>query len=89
MNNKVSIGVSTWALITGAAGALTAFIVGWAQTGQAPTWLAGIAAGLAAVMAWLRSWQAVNLDKQGAPEIPVIDEEPLVPDDFPEADSNL
>jgi hypothetical protein len=43
---------------------------------------------MAGVMAWLRSWQAVNLDKQGIPAI-YVDEDPLVPDDFPDADPDI
>ncbi len=86
--NDVSVGISTKTLIVGVVGSLTAFIVGWAQTGTAPVWLAGIAAGMAGVMAWLRSWQAVNLDKQGIPAI-YVDEDPLVPDDFPDADPDI
>jgi hypothetical protein len=83
--NKVSVGVSTWALITGAVGASAAFVVGWVQTGTAPAWLAGVAAGLAGVMAWLRSWQAVHLSDAGV----YIDEEPILPDDYPEADPDV
>jgi hypothetical protein len=82
--NKVSVGVSTWALLTGAVGAAAAFVVGWVQTGTAPAWIAGVAAGLAAVMAWLRSWQAVHMEGAMAPMI----DEPPVPDDYPEADPN-
>jgi hypothetical protein len=85
MQEKVSVGVSTWALITGAVGSLAAFIIGWAQTGSAPMWLAGIAAGLSAVMAWLRSWQQVNMDQnQISIEIPEgPEEDPILPDDVP------
>lgn len=91
MQQKVSVGVSTWALVTGAVGALAAFIIGWAQTGAAPVWLAGIAAGLSAVMAWLRSWQQVNMDQnQISVEVPEMPEEaPTVPDDYPDADPDL
>lgn len=80
------IGPSTVALIVGALGAATAFIVGWAETGTAPAWLAGIAAGLTALMSLLRSWQAVRSPE---PE-PVLDdlypdEDPIEPDDYPDA----
>ena len=83
---KVSIGPSTIALIVGAVGAFTAFIVGWAETGTAPTWLAGIAAGLAALMAWLRTWQATVLDRQYVVDDTLPDEDPTDPDDYPEAE---
>lgn len=81
--NKVSVGPSTIALLTGAVGAAAAFVVAWANTGSAPTWLAGIAAGLVGLMAWLRSWQATVLDKQVADDF-LIDEDPFEPDDYPE-----
>lgn len=84
--NRVSVGPSTIALIVGAVGAATAFIVGWAETGTAPTWLAGIAAGMAALMAWLRTWQATVLDKQYVIDDTLPDEDPSLPDDFPEAE---
>lgn len=81
---KVSVGPSTVAMMIGALGAATAFIVGWVETGTAPVWLAGIAAGLAAVMAWLRSWQAVNMESPVVPELDVVDDLPDVPTDAPE-----
>lgn len=58
---KVPVGPSTWALIIAALGAVIAFITEWSQSGSAPTWLAGIAAGLTALLGILRSWQANNL----------------------------
>lgn len=82
---KVSVGPSTIAMIIGALGAATAFIVGWVETGTAPVWLAGIAAGLAAVMAWLRSWQAVNMNDVVVPEFDVVDDVDDEPTDFPGA----
>lgn len=81
--NKVSVGPSTIALLVGAVGAATAFVVAWANTGSAPAWLAGIAGGLVGLMAWLRSWQATVLDKQVADDF-LIDEDPFEPDDYPE-----
>jgi hypothetical protein len=55
---KVPVGPSTWALLISALGAAVAFIAEWTQSGTAPTWLAGIAAGLTALLGILRSWQA-------------------------------
>ena len=78
--NKVSIGPSTIALLVGATGAAAAFIVGWVETGSAPAWLAGIAAGLSGLMAWLRTWQATNLDRTVAEDV-MTDEPPTQPDD--------
>jgi len=78
---KVPVGPSTVAMLIGAIGAATAFIVGWAETGSAPAWLAGIAAGMTAIMAWLRSWQAVNGSNE-QPHPDMVDEEPVVPDDY-------
>ena len=79
---KVPVGPSTIAMLIGALGAATAFIVGWVETGTAPVWLAGIAAGLAAVMAWLRSWQAVNISQPVVRDVGIIDEDPDEPTDY-------
>lgn len=85
--NRVPVGPSTVALITGAIGAAAAFVVAWAETGNAPAWLAGLAAGLTALMAALRSWQAVRMPADVEP-LPgdVVDEGPVTPDDVPAED---
>ena len=86
--SHVPVGPSTWGLIIAALSAAAAFVVAWSETGSAPAWLAGIAAGLTALLGLLRSWQAVTLAKSGE-SVPtsdlLIDEAPLVPDDYPEA----
>lgn len=79
---KVPVGPSTIAMLVGALGAATAFIVGWVETGTAPVWLAGIAAGLAAVMSFLRSWQAVHMSPPAVSEIDLVDEDPDEPTDY-------
>lgn len=82
--NRVLVGPSTVALIIGAVGAAAAFVVAWAETGNAPAWLAGLAAGLTALMAALRSWQAVRLPADPDPiAADVVDEGPVTPDDVP------
>jgi len=82
--NRVPVGPSTVALITGAVGAAAAFVVAWAETGNAPAWLAGLAAGLTALMAALRSWQAVRMPADPDPiAADVVDEGPITPDDVP------
>lgn len=80
--NTVPVGFSTKLTFVVILGAVTAFIVGWAESGHAPTWLAGIAAGLTAVMAVARSWQATSQPKE-QPDSFVIDEAPVDPDDVP------
>jgi hypothetical protein len=86
--SHVPVGPSTWGLIIAALSAAAAFVVAWAESGSAPAWLAGIAAGLTALLGLLRSWQAVTLAKAGdyAPTSDLlVDEAPVVPDDYPEA----
>jgi hypothetical protein len=59
-------------------------VVGWAETGTAPAWLAVVSAALVAVMGVLRSWQAVHLSADGVRDIgDIVDEGPTVPDDVP------
>ena len=77
---KVSVGFSTKLGFFLILGAVTAFIVGWVESGTAPAWLAGIAAGLTAVMTLGRSWQAVNMPPVSTHI--VVDEAPVTPDDF-------
>jgi hypothetical protein len=79
--NPVPVGPSTVALIIGALSAAAAFVVAWAETGSAPGWLAGLAAGLTALMAVLRSWQAVRSDSSVADDL-VVDDPPEVPKDY-------
>ena len=80
----VPVGPSTLAILTAAAGAAAAFVVGWAETGTAPAWLAVVSAALVAVMGVLRSWQAVHLSADGVRDIgDIVDEGPTVPDDVP------
>jgi hypothetical protein len=81
--NPVPVGPSTVALIIGALSASAAFVVAWAETGSAPGWLAGLAAGLTALMAVLRSWQAVRSDSDVADDL-VVDDPPEVPKDYAE-----
>lgn len=84
----VPIGASTKTALILIIGAVAAFVVAWAETGSAPAWLAGIAAGLTALLGVLRSWQAVTMTKAGdyAPSSDLlVDEAPVIPDDYPEA----
>lgn len=83
--NPVPVGPSTWGLILAALGAATAFVVAWAESGSAPAWLAGLAAGLTALLGVLRSWQAVTATKnEAAPaEDLIIDEVPEEATDYP------
>jgi len=80
--NRVSIGPSTIAMIVAALAAATAFVVAWVETGTAPAWLAGLAAGLTALMALLRSWQAVRAEEPIVEIDDLVDEEPIEPDDY-------
>lgn len=88
--NRVPVGPSTIALVTGAIGAAAAFVVAWSETGSAPAWLAGLAAGLTALMAVLRSWQAVVAGPEADP-LPgdVVDEGPVAPDDIDALDAGV
>ena len=79
---RVSIGPSTIAMIVAALAAATAFVVAWVETGTAPAWLAGLAAGLTALMALLRSWQAVRAEEPIVEIDDLVDEEPIEPDDY-------
>lgn len=79
---KVPVGFSTKLGFLLILGAITAFIVAWVESGTAPAWLAGIAAGLTAVLSIARSWQAVNAPLP-ADEHFVVDENPVDPDDLP------
>jgi hypothetical protein len=84
----VPVGASTKTAIILIVGAIAAFVVAWVESGSAPAWLAGVAAGLTALMGVLRSWQAVAMTKAGD-AMPsgdlLIDEAPVIPDDYPEA----
>lgn len=83
--NPVPVGPSTIALIIGALGAAAAFVTAWAESGSAPAWLAGLAAGLTALLAVLRSWQAVRANDPVAVEVDdavVVDDPPEVPKDY-------
>lgn len=80
--NRVSIGPSTIAMIVASLAAATAFVVAWAETGTAPAWLAGLAAGLTSLMALLRSWQAVRAEEPIIEIDDLVDEEPIEPDDY-------
>lgn len=80
--NHVSIGPSTIAMIVASLAAATAFVVAWAETGTAPAWLAGLAAGLTSLMALLRSWQAVRAEEPIVEIDDLVDEEPIEPDDY-------
>ena len=80
--NRVSIGPSTIAMIVASLAAATAFVVAWAETGTAPAWLAGLAAGLTSLMALLRSWQAVRAEEPIVEIDDLVDEEPIEPDDY-------
>lgn len=79
--NPVPVGPSTIALLTAALAAAVAFVTQWAQSGSAPAWLAGLAAGLTALLGVLRSWQAVRSNDPVA-DLPV--ENDLLVDDPPE-----
>jgi hypothetical protein len=84
----VPVGASTKAALYLIVGAVAAFVVAWVETGSAPAWLAGIAAGLTALLGVLRSWQAVTMTKAGdaAPSSDLlVDEAPVIADDYPEA----
>lgn len=84
----VPIGASTKTAIVVILGAIAAFVVGWVNTGSAPAWLAGVAAGLTALLGVLRSWQAVTMTKAGdyAPASDLlVDEAPVIADDYPGA----
>lgn len=84
----VPVGASTKAALYLIIGAVAAFVVAWVESGSAPAWLAGIAAGLTALLGVLRSWQAVAMTKAGdtAPSSDLlIDEAPVIADDYPEA----
>ncbi len=86
--NTVPVGPSTIALVTGAIGAAAAFIVAWAETGTAPAWLAGLAAGLTALMGVLRSWQAVRLPADVEPDpADIVDEGVVLPSDVAPEDT--
>lgn len=80
--NRVSIGPSTIAMIVASLAAATAFVVAWVETGTAPAWLAGLAAGLTSLMALLRSWQAVRAEEPIVEIDDLVDEEPIEPDDY-------
>lgn len=80
--NPVPVGPSTVALIVGAISAAAAFVVAWSETGSAPGWLAGLAAGLTALMAVLRSWQAVRNDVPTVSDDLIADDPPEVPKDY-------
>ena len=67
--NKVPVGPSTIAMLGAALAAAVAFVAEWASSGTAPTWLAGVAAGLAALTGLFRSWQSVALTKAEAPVV--------------------
>ncbi len=85
---QVPIGASTKTAIIVILGAVAAFVVAWVETGSAPAWLAGVAAGLTALLGILRSWQAVTMTKAGdamPSDDLLIDEAPFISDDYPEA----
>lgn len=69
-------------MIVASLAAATAFVVAWAETGTAPAWLAGLAAGLTSLMALLRSWQAVRAEEPIVEIDDLVDEEPIEPDDY-------
>jgi hypothetical protein len=84
--NPVPVGPSTWGLIIAALGAAAAFVVAWSETGTAPAWLAGLSAGLTALLGILRSWQAVTVTKTdaAAPDDDlIVDEVPDEATDYP------
>lgn len=83
--NPVPVGPSTKAALFLIAGSVVAFIVAWADSGTAPVWMAGIAAGLTAVLGVFRSWQAVAVTKAETPMQIIMepDEDPVEPDDYP------
>lgn len=85
---NVPVGASTKAALYLIVGAVAAFVIAWVETGSAPAWLAGIAAGLTALLGVLRSWQAVAITKTGEVAVSadlLVDEAPIIPDDYPEA----
>jgi hypothetical protein len=57
--SDVPVGPSTKATLWVIAGLVVSFVVAWANSGTAPVWMAGMAAGLTAVLSAVRSWQAV------------------------------
>ena len=56
--NHIPIGASTKAVWLAAIGAGLAFVVEWAQSGTAPTWLAAISGVLVLANNAFRSWQS-------------------------------
>lgn len=82
--NHVPVGASTKAIWLAAIGAGLAFVVEWAQSGSAPTWLAAISGALVLANNAFRSWQANTNTAYGADvidESQLIDETPDVPTD--------
>ena len=83
--NPVPVGPSTVALILGALGAAVAFVTAWVESGSAPAWLAGLAAGLTALLGILRSWQAVRANDPAVvveDDVLIVDDPPEVPKDY-------
>ena len=67
-----------------AIGAGLAFVVEWAQSGTAPTWLAAISGVLVLANNAFRSWQSGQQIAYGGPavdETQLIDEVPSTPTD--------
>lgn len=83
--NHVTIGASTKAVWLAAIGAGLAFVVEWAQSGTAPTWLAAISGILVLANNAFRSWQATTDTAHGKD---VVDESALI-DELPTASTDL
>ena len=82
--NHIPIGASTKAVWLAAIGAGLAFVVEWAQSGTAPTWLAAISGVLVLANNAFRSWQSGQQIAYGGPavdETQLIDEVPSTPTD--------
>ena len=82
--NHIPIGASTKAVWLAAIGAGLAFVVEWAQSGTAPTWLAAISGVMVLANNAFRSWQSGQQIAYGGPavdETQLIDEVPSTPTD--------
>lgn len=71
--SDVPVGPSTKATLWLVFGLVVAFIVAWVESGSAPVWMAGVAAGLTAVLSVVRSWQAVAQEQ--APIMVAMDDD--------------
>jgi hypothetical protein len=77
----VPVGASTKAVWVAAIGAGLAFVVEWAQSGSAPTWLAAISGVLILANNAFRSWQATSVSDPIVVADSLVDDPPVIPTD--------